>query len=383
MDSKLNKRVREAEGQSYRETKKAKVDNSLCSDLCDEILFSILSLLPLKSLGRAACVSKTWRRWVSEIGLKKPSEPMFGGLFYEYETLDTKMTGYAPLPSCNERDGAIFTNSSSNSIMQILSCSHGLILCIDNSSPNEYHIINPLMTPKIVLPRSTCHSHSPNAATLVLDPSKLPNYEVVRLITDVNNAIVGVDVFSSKTSNWEELELTIDDLYYEDGEISFLNGTLYVLAMKDSMGVLFTYNIMDKIAQVISLPCQGLWDENPNCLGVSQGCLRFSANDFVEGDDFVQHLIWELEGQNLWVLKHRLGPLDHQLLAFHPDLDAVFFHSIDDEQHNILVLHLTNMEWGGVCTFYDGDEVDVVGVSFFPISPSLLNPAQLGRYIVS
>ncbi|KAK1288842.1 hypothetical protein QJS10_CPB19g01476 [Acorus calamus] len=376
MDSKLNKRARKAKTQSYGKTKKAMVDTP-CSDLCDDVLFSTLSLLPLRSLGRAACVSKTWRRWVSEIGLKKPPEPMLGGLFYEYETLDTMMTGYAPLPSCNDGDGAIITNPASNSIMKILSCSHGLILCIDNS-PNEYRVINPLVTQTIVLPRSTCHSHSSNA-TLVLDPSKLPNYEVVRLITDVNNAIVGVDVFLSKTSKWEELELTINDLYYEDGEISFLNGALYALAMKNSEGVLFTYNIMDKIAQVISLPCQGLWDEKPNCLGVSQGCLRFSAYDLVEGDDFVQHLIWELEGQDLWVLKHRLGPLDYQLLAFHPDLNAVFFHSIDEEQHNILVLHLTDMEWRRVCTFYDGDEVDVVGLSFFPISQSLLNPAHLGR----
>ncbi|KAK1287308.1 hypothetical protein QJS10_CPB19g01791 [Acorus calamus] len=374
MDSQLKKRARQEESQRYRETKKAKGD-SLCNDLSDDVLFSILSLLPLRSLGLAACVSKTWRRLVSEIGLNKPPEPLSGGLFYEYETFDTMMTGYAQLPSCNDRDGALLASSSNNYNRKILSCSHGLLLCVDTNSPIEYQIINPLVSQRIVVPRPTRHSYCPDA-TLVIDPPELPSYRVVRLIADAK-AIVGIDVFSSKTGTWEELDVTVDDLYYEDGEIAFLNETVYVLTSKSSVGVLFIYNITDKIARVISLPCLGLMDEKTNFLGVSQGSLQFSAYDRVEGDDFVQHLIWVLEGEDRWVLKHRLGPLGCQLLAFHPDLDAVFFHTIVEGQHKILVLHLTNREWWEVCRFYDGDEFDVLGVSFFPISPSLLNPVQL------
>ncbi|KAK1280151.1 hypothetical protein QJS04_geneDACA020689 [Acorus gramineus] len=270
-------------------------------------------------------------------------------------------------------------NTNNISDMTILSCSHGLILCSNYSSLNEYRIINPLTTQMTSLPRSSHPSFS-FGATLIIDPDHL-SYKVVRLITKANHALVGVDVISSETGRWEEYEVTIDEsLFCQDEVAFFLKGALHVLARTNDQGVLFIYDLGEKTARVIELPCQGLWNENPNCLGVSQGRLQFAAHDFVGVDKFLQPLIWVLEEGDRWVLKHRLGPLDYHLLAFHPDLDAVFFYCywIEEEEHKILLYDLADMEMKDVCTFYNGDEFDVMFVNCFPISPSLVNPGKLG-----
>ncbi|KAK1308223.1 F-box protein [Acorus calamus] len=326
---------------SSRPQKRARVADEEPQKISEDVLYEIISQLPLKSLGRFACVSNTWRHNVSDISLNKPPELMSSGLFYEYGTFDKSVTGYALLPTSIHSEDAILMNTNSISDMTILSCSHGLILCSNYSSLNEYRIINPLTTQMTSLPQSS-HPSFLFGATLIIDPDYL-SYKVVQLITKANHALVGVDIISSETGRWEEYE----------GE---------------------------KTARVIELPCQGLWNENPNCLGVSQGRLQFAAHDFVGVDGFLQPLIWVLEEGDQWVLKHRLGPLDYHLLAFHPDLNAVFFYCywIEEEEHKILLYDLTDMKMKDVCTFYNGDEFDMMFVNCYPISPSLVNPRKLG-----
>ncbi|KAK1264541.1 hypothetical protein QJS04_geneDACA010517 [Acorus gramineus] len=324
-------------------------------------------------------MSNTWRRNVSKIILKKPPELMSSGLLYEYKAPKVSVTRYALLPTSNHGDEAITMNVNNLSTMEIYNCSHGLILCSNHYWSEKYRIINPLTTRKTSLPRSPHPSIDSFCATLIVDPDDL-SYRVVLLITKYNYALVGIDVFSSKTGRWEESELTIVEglfyfLIYKDEQAYFLKGALHVLVRKNDQGVLFIYDMGEKTARVIELPCEVSCYQ---CLGVSQGRLHLAAHDFVGGDEY-QHLIWVLEEEDQWVLKHRLGPLgplDHHLLAFHPDLDVIFFYRTRTKKdvHKILMYDLTNMEIKDVCTFHHRFNVRV---NCIPISPTLVNPRKL------
>ncbi|XP_037473244.1 F-box protein At5g07610-like [Triticum dicoccoides] len=312
------------------------------ASLTDDLLVEILSRLPVKSLRRCMCVSRTWRGIISHPHNRRQLPQTLEGFFYMPESEP------APAPSFTNVTGTgrplvspLFSFLPQHQSIFLLSCCNGLLLCRCWEGQDHFHYVvcNPAMEEWVQLPDSV-NAGTECMARLGFDPNVSDHFHVFEFSEDHDISHAGMEVYSSKTGEWfhkengwintEDDEAFVSLVGHHSGDV-FLNGCLHFLTMDpDIVAAVDTEGKTWRKIPVPELCTVGLIQK-------SQGYLHFVS--FLETDDgMVQLVVYVLENYRSqeWILKHStdasciFGEREIDLIqafqwvAMHPDCNMIF-----------------------------------------------------------
>ncbi|KAL6596708.1 hypothetical protein ACP70R_047351 [Stipagrostis hirtigluma subsp. patula] len=315
------------------------------ASLSDELLVEILSRLPVRSVCRFKCVSRSWRRLISDPDHRKKLPQTLAGFFYQ------SLSGER-FPCVAQH----FTNVSGKGVPFVypsfsflpvpgtdvipLDCCNGLLLCRcyqpgpcdpDGMRPSCYAVCNPATEKWVILPDSSRAIGEVRTARLCFDLAISSHFHVVEYVEDEDDYVTGVEIYSSRTSAWSSKESEWrDDLSLCDGSRSvFRNGFLHTVVLSDAIVAL---DMEGKSWRTIPTPPCG----EPGFISQAQGRLCFFS---AAADDAFKLSVWTLEdyGTDEWTLKHTVSSLrlfrqknmrfdwEYKVIAVHPECNLIFF----------------------------------------------------------
>ncbi|XP_048547902.1 F-box protein At5g07610-like [Triticum urartu] len=311
------------------------------ASLTDDLLVEILFRLPVKSLRRCMCVSRTWRGIISHPHNRRQLPQTLEGFFYVPESKP------APAPSFTNVTGTgrplvspLFGFLPQHQSIFLLSCCNGLLLCRCWEGQDDFHYVvcNPATEEWVRLPDSV-NAGTECMARLGFDPAVSDHFHVFEFSEDHDISQPGMEVYSSKTGGWvhkengwidaEDDEAFVSLVGHHSGDV-FLNGCLHFLTMDDDIAVVDTEGKTWRKIPVPELGTVGLIQK-------SQGYLHFV--NFLETDDgMVQLVVYVLENYRSqeWILKRStdasyiFGERDIDLIqgfqwvAMHPHCNMIF-----------------------------------------------------------
>lgn len=322
--------------------------------LTDDLLVEIFSWLPIKSLARFSCVSKSWHAIISNQDYVGRKLAVMSGFLCAScpETFWHKYASDYVSMSCSQQDNSIDTALSFLPMQQsyhVVGTCNGLVLCTlcrtfpEDESP--FFVCNPVTKRWSQIPQPTNRLF---IEVLAFDRRLSPHYKLVLIYVSDNGHISDVGIFSSETGRWvdyndckeydypDHIRLGYDNTVYLHGNIHLLD---------DRKLVVVAFDIERRVSRAMELPCTGIDRERVLCmrLGQSAGILRCAA----ETNDEV--LVWDLVDYDRkeWCLKHTIPlerfiksyngiPLsditpsphgiwaDVEIVALHSDLDVIF-----------------------------------------------------------
>ncbi|XP_037474337.1 putative F-box protein At1g30920 [Triticum dicoccoides] len=311
------------------------------ASLTDDLLVEILSRLPVKSLRRCMCVSRTWRGIISHPQNQRQLPQTLEGFFYMPKSKP------APAPYFTDVIGTVrpLVSPLSDFLPQhqsifLLSCCNGLLLCRCWEGQDDFHYVvcNPATEEWVRLPDSV-NAGTECMARLAFDPAVSDHFHVFEFSEGHDICQAGMEVYSSKTGGWvhkengwidtEDDEACVSLVGHHSGDV-FLNGCLHFVAMDP--GIVAAVDTEGKTWRNIPVPAVG----SIPLIQKSQGCLHFAT--FVKTDGMVLLVVFVLEnyrGQE-WILKHCTDAsyifgereihliLGFQWVAMHPDCNVIF-----------------------------------------------------------
>lgn len=347
--------------------------------LTDDLLVEILSRLPIKSLFRFKCLSKSWLALIVDCYTRKKLPSAMIGLFCHNSC---HLKTFVTIPSAVGDGASVDTSLSFLPMYQgltILDCCNGLLLCHDYHSMLEnghYYVCNPATKKWATVPCFHGAEISRQLSlALVFDPRVSCHYNIIR-ISERKSLLtkMSVEVFSSKTGKWAEinghtgLHIKMFDLPLST---LFFNGNVHVLDSQNN--VIAGINLEGQVCCKIKFPqCSTI--HGRKWLGHSGGCLHYALQ--AKGE----MRIWVLENYDdgHWTQKHSVAlevKLDKQgfccqisSVAFHPDLDVLFLVA----EPKVLAYNLktgelaelcgSNSDWYIECHVYSPCYSDVLGL---------------------
>ncbi|CAN6294567.1 unnamed protein product [Urochloa humidicola] len=313
--------------------------------LTDELLIEILCRLPVRSMCRFKCVSRSWRKLISDPINRKKLPHTLAGFFHRSWNGErfpssahhfTNVTGKgAPFifPSFS------FLPVPSDDVVLLDSC-NGLLLCRcfehgphegDGFPPFHYAVCNPATEKCVMLPDGSWASGEARTARLGFDPAVSSHFHVVEYVVDECECVTGVKIYSSKTKSWslKESEWGDDVMLYDRARSVFLKGFMHMLTY--AVGIVVV-DMEGKTWRTIPVPSECDF----GCIHQSQGRLYFIN---VDETDASKLSVWILEdhGTHEWTLKHSVRELllfqqrnlqfdfDYRVIAVHPECNLIYF----------------------------------------------------------
>ncbi|XP_002467641.2 putative F-box protein At3g10240 isoform X1 [Sorghum bicolor] len=310
------------------------------------LLVEILRRLPVRSLCRFKCVSRSWYRLISNPHHRMPQT--LAGFFYHSFNGErfprrahhfTNVTGKGVpfiYPSFS------FLPVPSKDVVLRDSC-NGLLLCTCyEPSPNDgnnfhYVVCNPATKKWLMFPGGNWDADCVRTARLGFDPTVSSHFHVIECVVDPSDdCVIGVKIYSSKTATWNFKESQSkwgDGVMLDDTSRSvFLNGFMHMLTYASGIIVV---DMEGKIWRKI--PMRGA-DLSGGSIHQTQGRLCLLNVDIHNPSNLS---IWILEdhGSNKWTLKHTVstmrlfrqkniqfdGPGGYNVIAVHPECNLIFF----------------------------------------------------------
>lgn len=327
--------------------------------LPDEILVEIFSQLPVKSLLRFRCVSRSWRALISDArNVKYKLPPAMSGLFYAHER--SNKISYTSIQH-RTYSAASYIDPTLSFLLRhdrflIRDCRGGLLLVEGWDMHTEIersvflYVCNPATRQRAWIPNPPVDTVMELA--LVFDPRLSPHYRVVcfyinehyeeNFIGDPENAKT-LQIFSSDTGEWVESpeHAVLSNISYGFINIVSVNTTLYLSdCLYDHF---YRFDLDRDVSERSELPSGDRGGSgSSHRLGLSVGLLHYAM---IVGDEM---LVWVLPDRctNEWILKHRAsvravlsrvaavtggGGFRHvelQVADFHLDIDDVVFLSL-------------------------------------------------------
>ncbi|KAJ1296578.1 hypothetical protein BS78_01G312100 [Paspalum vaginatum] len=307
---------------------------NLPASFTDDLLVEILRRLPVRSLCRFKCVSRSWRNLISDPVHRKKLPHTLTGFFYHSSSGErfpcrahhfTNVTGKGPpfiFPSFS------FLPVPSDDVVLLDSC-NGLLLCRcfesgphegDGIGPFHYVVCNPATEKWVMLPDGSWVAGERRTACLGFDPTVSSHFHVIEYVVDENDCVTGVEIYSSKTAAWSFKETSV-----------FLNGFMHMLTYSDGI---ITVNMDGNTWRTIPIPD----DVDVGCIHQAWGRLCLFT-DGVDSHNAVKLSIWILEdyGIDEWVLKHTVSHMklfrknrlhfdvDYTVITVHPRCNLIFF----------------------------------------------------------
>ncbi|CAL4931823.1 unnamed protein product [Urochloa decumbens] len=316
------------------------------ASLTDDLLIEILRRLPVRSVCRFKCVSRSWRYLISDPVHRKKLPHTLTGFFHHSWNGErfpssahhfTNVTGKgAPFifPSFS------FLPVPSDDVVLLDSC-NGLLLCCcfvpgprerDGDQPFHYAVCNPATEKWVMLPDGSWTSGDARTARLGFDPAVSSHFHVVEYVVDESACcITGVEIYSSKTGSWrfKENEWGDDVMLNQTTRSVFLNGFMHMLTFAEEIVVV---DMEGETWRAIPVPS----DADFGFIYQAQGRLCFlNVNDA----DASKLSIWILEdhGTSEWTLKHSVRTtflfrgknlrffMDYKVIAGHPEYNLIYF----------------------------------------------------------
>lgn len=324
-----------------------------------DVLVDVLSRLPTRTLLGMRCVSKEWRRLISDrslvqLQLKRTelSQPT-SGFFYQERFKwcndDIRFVSYIPADmEGTEVQGRVLDFLPENVVIQ--GVSNGLICC-RSCFPSPYPLIyvcNPISREWVSLPFPVYDSTS--SLALAFDPFCDPidvstNFKLVNIYeieTEMEDLLFSFDVYSSRTGSWRrsvEICQCRHNLFKNKG--LFVKGFLYWLMDGDQI---LMFDLEHELSWLITVPVpRAEFNSIPEmCIGEFEGQL--------------QYVLLSEDGLLLWVLEDHFG--SQWRLKYSIDLEKL-------EDENPLYLYNTRerivdritidtLPWMDPLTFKDG-----------------------------
>ncbi|XP_068648986.1 F-box protein At1g11270-like [Aristolochia californica] len=284
-----------------------------CHYFCDDLLGEILSRLPIKSLFRFKCVSRSWRSLISSYEFQTQQRLRNSlGCFYRFQPHGSpaQEPNYlcTPVPDEEPGDDSIrvidlrFLPNYPN--FQTIDSCHGLVLCLnDETDPVTYFVCNPLTKRWVILPNLEKQWGRDCTAKFAFDPSVSPDFQAI-LVWCPSDIIV--NIFSSATGKWVQSTMPwqaeVTDLYPPGAS---MNGNIYDVGFPSHV---LSIDLKEMNFQVLELP-EELYNGLVGRLG---NFLCYTSND-----GYVLK-IWVLKdsSRNEWELKDAvvLEDLEKKLL---------------------------------------------------------------------
>nr|CAB3495488.1 unnamed protein product [Digitaria exilis] len=350
------------------------------ASLTDDLIVEILSRLPVRSVCRFKCVSRSWRNLISHPAHRKKLPHTLAGFFHTSLNSTrfpnrarhfTNVTGKGPpliFPSFS------FLAVPSDDVTLVDSC-NGLLLCTfrclkpcahegGGYSPFHYVVCNPATKKWVVLPDS---SGEDRTARLGFDPAVSSHFHVVEYVLDEEECVTGVEIYSSKTAAWSFKENKWGDycMPYHSTSV-FLNGFMHMLTVCYGVAVV---DMEGELWRTIPVPTESILSDG--CIHQSQGRLCFVH---VDDTDSSKLSIWILEdhGGHEWTLKHSVRiqflfrkknlqfDFDYKVIAFHPECNLIYFVYGSDntlmayemDRKEVRVIRNLGDEWLELCLPY-------------------------------
>ncbi|KAJ0982142.1 hypothetical protein J5N97_010397 [Dioscorea zingiberensis] len=294
------------------------------NNLANDLLISILTRLPPKSLCRFLCVSKSWHRLISDTYFQAQLPPSMAGLFYHFKDQDPShcwRINKEYISTLSYHSGFIDTTLSFlpyTGKIQILDSCNGLLLCRLWGSPSSnVFICNPAAQSWTLIPNLKL----PNFYSLFLafDPQVSVHFTLVRLQPNRQSPCLELEKFSSQTHSWAKFQVSTEH------DINFLrkcrgvyfNGILHLLAARK---YIVAIDLESMVCRRIEMPGTTSLIRT-GLLGKSGGSLHYAVKEKREMK------VWMLKDyeRGEWVSKHRVRlEVLFYILGFHPDMDIVF-----------------------------------------------------------
>ncbi|ONK59317.1 uncharacterized protein A4U43_C08F5200 [Asparagus officinalis] len=313
------------------------MEMSSANKLTCDLLVEILSRLPVKSLYRFACVSKSWNAIITNNNgyyRKKLPSPL-PGVFYEVGDEFDEDSVYVSTPTNHllQEDSIGFDIKSvlgflpQHHKLLVQSTCNGLILC--STRPDKcLYVCNPATKRYHKIPEPA--DDHPYQMALAFDPRLSPHYKVVAMINrpDTNY----MEILSSETREWVKYEDCKGRINHAYTTVSaFVRGNLHFLDLYGSF--ILAVDLKKKVCREIETPST----KDPiraGCIQQFGGSLRCALRtreeifvwDLVDYDNLqwrsryrvdLQRFI-EQPRQGLWFWLHI------KVSALHPDTDVIF-----------------------------------------------------------
>ncbi|XP_072965329.1 putative F-box protein At1g47790 [Typha angustifolia] len=290
----------------------------ISSSMCEDLLEEILVRLPLKSLFRFKCVSKSWHGMISDDHFRRRLPLVTSAVFYRGSSDQDGAPRYAFVSDDHHLEECNLDFFPYHDKSTIIDSCNGLLLSYSSPS-TAFYVVNPSVKRWVALPKPLKKTH---LSVLAFDPCDSPDYKVV-CFTAWRAHGAEIEVFSSETAKWTEHELQWGiDTDAMSATMHYFHGVLYVLAYPNHIvGI----NLHKMHCRKIELPEPTRRDGR---IGHSGGRLHYSHND---GEEVKVWMVTDLDESN-WVLKDSIRVQEVverrsqiNLLAFHPEREVLYF----------------------------------------------------------
>ncbi|KAG0524392.1 hypothetical protein BDA96_07G207000 [Sorghum bicolor] len=360
------------------------------SSLSDDMLAEIILRLPVESVARSKCVSKTWCATVADSYLRRRLPLQLSVVYFPENDDAGSARGKArPRFACADSaaaDGGVGLLRDRDlcffpflDVSVVCDACNGLLL-LRAAGTKRFYVVDPVTRRWAALPPP---SRDPRLSMLAFDPSspRRGGYHVVNFTGRWRDRGGEVEVYSSETRAWSlrDAEFGVPAASLS-GSVHFHAGAVYVLASDPDCVVRMDVTEAGIACAVAELP------EPADGGGGGDGRLAHSAGrlHYVATDGALRVKVWVLDGESpadalQWRLKHavKLGDVvqlgkkcgcgrgsEARFLALHPEKDAVYVWSAG----KLLECDLTRKEVAGVWAFGKGEKNRVVKTWLVPSS---------------
>ncbi|XP_002442911.1 F-box protein At5g49610 [Sorghum bicolor] len=370
--------------------------------LPDDVVIEILARLPAKQLCRFKCVSRTWRRLISDLAHSDRFAQTLSGLFYyrhrPHDGAHRPCFAGLRAPPPPGVDTALSFLPPSCAGMELLDSCNGLLLLRSSRvpwspRPRFYVVCNPATGDWVTLPQP---SHAPGemcyddammadkntcVAALGFDPATSLHFHVFQLVEKEDqfvDVVVAMEIYSSETGKWILKESGWSKSILCNLQMTYLNGFLHfgiidddAVASVDTKGQ--TWRVTH-VQQRRDDPDDG----GDGFVGHSQGRLLYvDAN--LNDDSISIYVLEDHDDRWEWTLKHSVSKLDliqprksprgvyFGVAAIHPDDDLIYFY----EGERLMSYDMTHGIVHVICTL---SEVSPVHRPFLPYVPFYSGP---------
>ncbi|PON39735.1 F-box domain containing protein [Trema orientale] len=334
-------------------------------NVSEDLLVDILHrLTDEKEVVRCMCVSRSWRRMISDVlRLRYWEQSPVAGLYFRTMENPKHIRRKSPASEKQEYIRDLISHSELHDINYVsvplqahherhpnadayfIDCCNGLLLLFD-SNYDIYYVWNPFTRQRGDIPKPP-NSQSPSniyCAALAFDPAESSFYRVILIGCTTNYSesesdhddFYLIDIFSSETWEWNRSRLKLDPFFIRDSKSKFtvprvyLRGVLYRMASSRKVSRIEINSTLPNHRSPIELPpipqvekrvvkIAGLEtfvsteiasiDESGavGCLGVSMSCLSYCKREWTIFSVWLYHEGHCEEDMGEWILRYTVS----------------------------------------------------------------------------
>ncbi|KAI3456025.1 hypothetical protein Pfo_012688 [Paulownia fortunei] len=363
--------------QTHRKTT-ASASNPLSSCIFPrEIIFNILSRLPVKTLLRFRCVCKPWRtlishpRFICEHLNRSPASLIIHAHETQLPIADQPLprtftlqpTGHvisvykAPNPQWNTHSTLvrILGYPGSDALcfnhMDVVGSPNGVVCLVQQPWANKITLWNPATrssspVPSPLLPADP-NVHRGVSAGIGFDPS-CNEYKIIRIMCHELDFVMPdlAEVYSLKSGRWRVVRPTVFFWVLREKCEAVIKGVPYWRAVgNDDFGVrwlLVSFNLQKEVFEVVSVAW--VMNKREACIGEIKGCLGMVVWEKEKEKSIDRILdVWMKDDEKGWSKIYRVGPISvvGKVVGFYGDRGIV---QVVGNEGNLIMYNLEKME---------------------------------------